>query len=192
MVLVLLMLGTTILAQGEGIGRTGAIIALTLLAVSPLGLYLVAAAYWGGWSPDSADRRIRTIRAALTWAFIVGAYLTSGILIFGPSPLSWTERINGVALAAVTAISLAAIVLIRRRPRAMALGLVLPGVVGGLMMANIGSIVLGPSASQWSGPARALSLVITGSYATALVIAAMLAWPLRKLSSASAPNVMAG
>jgi hypothetical protein len=181
-----LLLGSTILAQGAGIGRTGAIIAFWLLAASPAGLYLLAAAYWGAWSPRGhADRRVRTIRIALVWALIVGVYLTSSVPWLEASAMTRREWVNGSALAALTAMTLVALSMIRRRPRATALGLLPAGLFGSLVLANIASIVLGPDASQWSGPARTLSLLVSGSYAAALLVAAILAWPLRREPTAN-------
>jgi hypothetical protein len=182
-----LLLGSTILAQGEGIGRTGAVIAFWLLAVSPMGIYLLATAYWGAWSPRGhPDRRVRTIRVALAWALIVGVYLTSSVPWLEAAAMTRREWINGLALAAVTAMTLFALVMIRRRPSAAALGLVPAGVFSSLVLANVAAIVLGPDASQWAGPARTLSLLVSGSYAAALLMAALLAWPLRGRSTADA------
>lgn len=174
-----LLLGSTILAQGAGIGRTGAVIAFWLLAASPVGIYLLAAAYWAGWSPRRSADRLRTIRVALTWAFIVGAYLTSSVPWLKASAMTPREWINGLALAAVTILTLFALLMIRQRPRVTALSLLPAGIFGSLVLANIATIVLGPDAAQWAGPARALSLLISGSYAGALLVAAILAWPLR-------------
>ena len=96
------------------------------------------------------------------------------------------EWINGLALAAVTVMTLFALLMIRRRPRATAFGLLPAGIFSSLVLANIAAIVLGPDASQWAGPARTLSLLVSGSYAAALIVAALLAWPLRGRSTADA------
>jgi hypothetical protein len=182
-----LLLASTILAQGAGIERTAALIAFWLLAASPLGIYLLTAAYWGAWSPRGhPGRRIRTIRVALAWALIVGVYLTSSIPWLEASAKTRREWINGVAMAAVTAMTLFAFFMIRRYPRATAFGLLPAGVFSGLVLANIAVIALGPDASQWAGPARTLSLLVSGSYAAALIVAALLAWPLRGRSSGDA------
>ena len=97
------------------------------------------------------------------------------------------EWINGLlALVAVTAMTLFGLLMIRRYPRATALGLLPAGVFSGLVLANIASMVLGPDASQWAGPARTLSLLVSGSYPAALLVAALLAWPLRGRSAPDA------
>ena len=181
-----LLLGSTILAQGAGIGRTGSVIAFWLLAASPVGIYLLAAAYWGAWSPRGPDRRVRTIRVALAWALVVGVYLTSSVPWLEASAMTRREWMNGLGRAAVTVMTLFALLMIRRRPRATALGLLPAGIFSSLVLANIAAIVLGPDASQWAGPARTLSLLVSGSYAAALIIAALLAWSLRGRSTADA------
>ena len=179
-----LVLGATIVAGGGITEWPGGVIALALLILTPLGLYLLAAGLWGGWSPGADTRlRVRSVRVALVWVLLVGGYMFWGVPLTSAARMTRAEWINFGILVSLLTIATVALIGISRRPK-VAVTLLSAGASYGAFMAfRLSAVLLTHSATPYSGPARSLSLVIAGSFGLALVAAFILAWPLRSSST---------
>lgn len=180
-----LVLGATIVASGAVGELIARALVITLLTIALLGLYISAAGIWGGWSPAcSTSTRIRSVRIALVWAILVGAYMCYGLPLGSPRGMSAAEWTSVAILAALLAISIFSVVCIRSRPRAVVAALGVAAAYGLFMTLKFLLILLWPTRS-FGGPAVAVTFVLVGSFGLALVFAFALAWPLR--ASAAGP-----
>lgn len=174
-----LPLGLTTTAQGAQVERAGAVAIVVEMLVALGGLYCVAAGLWGRWRPATAQARVRSARILLTWAALISALLCLALPLTAPATMTRVEWISFVTLAAYFVVSVMAIVGIARSPRLTVGVLGLAAAYAGLSLALATRIILASGTDQLSGPAPALSFLLSASVSLSVIAAFVLAWPLR-------------
>ena len=176
-----LVLGASILAKDPTGDRTMTGIALACLALASIGGYVVVAGYWGGWGPaPQTGARVRSIRAALVIALVIGGYMYFGMPLVALAKLTLADRVNLIALTAMLTIAMFGLLAIKLWPRVVAFMLGCAALYVLVVALNFVRLLLvTPVALAPSAPARSVSLLLAASFAVAMASAFVLAVPVR-------------
>lgn len=178
-----LVLGVALLVQYADTGQGGGTVGLVVVGFAPVGLYGIAAARWGAWTPGADfDARVRAIRLASGWALLVGSYL----MVYSLPPLRTMTADEWIALARLSVVlagAIGGVGLVRRHPRHVAYTLLAGAVLSAMLPINVVRIIRGVVVVPL-GPAMALSFLTVMSFSLALIAAFLLCWPLRKTGRA--------